>query len=91
MLALATCFCNDLYREAAKLNVPIDAVVVEAAADFEGVGIAASNVRYRASIDSSAPRSELDRLLRQTDAVAEVQNTVRAALDVRLVPWEDGL
>ena len=90
MLALATCYCNDLYREAAKLSVRIDAVVVEAAADFQGVGLAASNVRYRASIDSPAPRSELDRLLRHTDAVAEVQNTVRAAVDVHLVPWESG-
>jgi organic hydroperoxide reductase OsmC/OhrA len=91
MLALATCFCNDLYREAERLNVRIDAVTVEAAADFDGVGLAASNVRYRASIDSPAARHELDRLLRHTDAVAEVQNTVRAAVNVLLVPWEGDL
>ena len=39
MLALATCYCNDLYREAARLGVQIDAVEVEAQAEFEGVGL----------------------------------------------------
>lgn len=26
MLALATCYCNDLYREAQRLGIPLDAV-----------------------------------------------------------------
>jgi organic hydroperoxide reductase OsmC/OhrA len=30
MLALATCYCNDLYREAARLKIRLDAVEVEA-------------------------------------------------------------
>lgn len=84
MLALATCYCNDLYREAARLNVPVERVEVEATADFTGVGVAASNVRYRASITSSAPSEAIARLLKETDAVAEVHNTLRQGVDVRL-------
>ena len=50
MLALATCFCNDLYREALRLGVTLEEVQVEAVADFAGVGLAASNVRSLATV-----------------------------------------
>lgn len=85
MLALATCYCNDLYREAARLSIPVDGVTVEATAEFPGVGLAAEHIRYRAVIHSSAPAEQLARLLRETDAVAEVHNTIRAGIPVELV------
>ncbi len=93
MLALATCYCNDLYREAARLGISVEAVEVEASAEFAGVGLAASDVRYRARVDSPASPERIAQLLRETDAVAEVQNTVRAGVGVTLVPWSarDGL
>ena len=84
MLALATCYCNDLYREAARRGIAIDAVEVEARADFDDVGLAARDVRYRVSVRSSATAADLDTLLRETDAVAEVQNTLRAGVPVIL-------
>lgn len=85
MLALATCYCNDLYREAARLGIPLDAVEVEARADFPGVGLAATNIRYTAKIRSPAPEEAVNALLRQTDAVAEIHNTVRAGVPVERV------
>jgi organic hydroperoxide reductase OsmC/OhrA len=88
MLAVATCFCNDIYREAARLNVQVDAVEVEAEADFEGIGQAASQIRYCARIASPASPSELAALLEQTDAVAEIHNTIRKGVPVMRVPWE---
>jgi len=87
MLALATCYCNDIYREAARLGIPVEAVEVEASAEFAGVGLAASDIRYRARLDSPASEEQIAQLLRETDAVAEVQNTVRAGVGVTLVPW----
>ncbi len=87
MLALATCYCNDIYREAARLGIPVDLVEVEAQADFDGIGLAAKNISYRARVDSPADKADLEELLRQTDAVAEVHNTVRAGTAVRLLPW----
>jgi organic hydroperoxide reductase OsmC/OhrA len=90
MLALATCYCNDLYREAARLQVELDAVTVEAEADFDGVGLAAANIRYRARIESSTATSQrIEQLLRETDAVAEVHNTLRTGAQVNLQPWGD--
>jgi organic hydroperoxide reductase OsmC/OhrA len=85
MLALATCYCNDLYREAERLRVPIEHAQVEATAEFPGIGLAATNIRYRAVVRSSASAEAVALLLRQTDAVAEVHNTVRAGVPVELV------
>lgn len=85
MLALATCYCNDLYREAQRLGIPIEGAEVEASADFPGIGLAATNISYRAKVHSPAPAADIERLLRETDAVAEVHNTVRAGVPVRLV------
>lgn len=85
MLALATCYCNDLYREAAQLGMVLDAVDVQARADFPGIGLAAQNVSYEATVRSSASAAEIERLLARTDAVAEVHNTLRAGVPVAWV------
>jgi organic hydroperoxide reductase OsmC/OhrA len=88
MLALATCYCNDIYREAARLKVEVTAVEVEASAEFGAVGLSAKNIRYRARVSSPAPEAEIANLLHETDAVAEVHNTIRSGANVSLVPWD---
>ena len=85
MLALATCYCNDLYREAERLCIPLDSVEVEASAQFPDIGLAATNIRYRARVSSPASSHAIADLLRQSDAVAEVHNTIRAGVPVALV------
>lgn len=85
MLALATCYCNDLYREAKRLGIPIEGVEVEATAQFPGIGLAATNISYRARVQSPASESEIAKLLRETDAVAEVHNTVRTGVSVEFL------
>lgn len=87
MLALATCYCNDLYREAARLQIELTEVEVEASAEFDGVGLAARDIAYRARITSPAAADRIEQLLRETDAVAEVHNTLRAGVAVRRLPW----
>ncbi len=89
MLAPATCYCNDLYRKAARLGISVESVEVEASADFAGIGLAANNIRYRARVVSSAPDADVVRLLQETDAVAEIHNTLRAGVAVRLEAWGD--
>ncbi len=85
LLALATCYCNDLYREAARLGIAIDGVEVQVAAEFPGVGLAAKDICYRAQVSSTASAAAIADLLQQTDAVAEVHNTLRSATAVQLV------
>jgi uncharacterized OsmC-like protein len=85
MLALATCYCNDLYREAERLGIVIDSIEVEASARFPGPGLAASDIRYKATVASSADPAAITRLLEATDAVAEVHNTLRSGAAVTRV------
>ena len=44
LLALATCYSNDVYREANKKGIRIDKVEVEVAAEFASEGEQARNV-----------------------------------------------
>jgi organic hydroperoxide reductase OsmC/OhrA len=90
MLALATCYCNDLYREAGRLGITLEGVEVEATANFPGVGLAATDIRYRAKVSSPADPAAIVDLLRHTDAVAEVHNTVRSGVPVVLLSDSPG-
>ena len=78
-LALATCYCNDIYREAARRDIK-----VEVTGDFEAEGKPASNIIYRAKIKANASNDQIRELMMHTDTVAEIQNTVRAGIPVRL-------
>jgi uncharacterized OsmC-like protein len=76
-LALATCFCNDIYREAAKRGMEIRGVQVEVTGEFGGEGEPAREIRYCASVDASDSREAVLDLMRHTDSVAEIHNTIR--------------
>ena len=82
-LALATCYCNDIYREAEKRGIAVLRVVVEASAEFGAVGESARTLRYRATVAARAGESDIRRLMLDTDRVAEVQNTLRKGIEVR--------
>lgn len=83
-LALATCYCNDLYREARKRSIVIDQIQVEVTGEFGGEGEGARNIRYRASVDAKASRDAILDLMRHTDTLAEIQNTLRSGAAVLL-------
>ncbi len=87
-LALATCYCNDIYREAAKRGIQVERVEVEVDGDFEREGGAATNVTYRARVKADASKDDVLDLMRHTDTVAEIQNTLRAATPVELSACE---
>ncbi len=76
-LALATCYCNDLYREAAARGMSLEAVEVEVSGEFGGRGEPARAITYRARVSSDASDADIARLLADTDRVAEIQNTLR--------------
>lgn len=83
-LALATCYCNDIYREAAAQNIKVNGVEVEVEGDFEAPGRPASNIVYRAKVDADATEEQIRELMVHTDSVAEIQNTLRVGTPVRL-------
>lgn len=87
-LALATCYVNDIYREAAKKGIKIERVEVEVAGDFGLEGAPAKNVTYKVRVASDANESDILELMRLTDTVAEIQNTLRQSTPVTLVETE---
>jgi len=66
------------------MGISLGRVEVEAHAEFAAMGLAASNIRYLARVESSATTEQVAALIRQTDAVAEVHNTIRAGVPVVL-------
>ena len=83
-LALATCYCNDIYREAAKRGLRVEHVEVEVEGDFEAEGEPAKRVTYRAKVTAQASEAEIRELMSQTDRVAEIHNTLRVETPVIL-------
>ena len=82
--ALATCFCNDLYREAGKRGITVRDVKVEVTGTFGNPGEPARDISYRVDVQADDPQAEIDDLIRTTDAVTEIQNTLRTGCAVRL-------
>ena len=87
-LALASCYCNDIYREAAKRNIKVERVEVEVNGDFGKEGDPAKNVVYRAKVFADASENEIRELMKFTDTVAEIQNTLRIKTPVVLTEIE---
>jgi uncharacterized OsmC-like protein len=83
--ALATCFCNDLYREAAKRGIDVQDVAVEVTGTFGNPGEPARDISYRVQVHADAPQVAVDDLLRATDSVTEIQNTLRGGCAVKLI------
>jgi uncharacterized OsmC-like protein len=87
-LALATCYCNDIYREAKKRGIEVENVEVEVSGEFGGEGEAARKVSYQAEVAAKASREAILDLMRHTDSVAEIQNTLRQGMPVVLTQCE---
>jgi len=85
LLALVTCYCNDIYREAAKRNIHVESVEVTSFANFGSPGEPGSNFRYEVRVTSNAPKAEIEELVRHTDQVAEIHNTLRQGVKVDLI------
>ena len=87
-LALATCYCNDVYREAQSRAIEIVRVEVKAQATFGAAGEPASGFIYRVRVAARAPERVIRELIAHTDTMAEVHNTLRRGVPVSLEAFE---
>ncbi len=83
-LALATCYCNDIFREAARRGVAVQGVEVEVEGEFGAEGEPARSISYRAMVRAHAGEREIRQLMLDTDRMAEIQNTLRLGMPVIL-------
>jgi uncharacterized OsmC-like protein len=82
-LALATCFCNDIYREASKRKMNLHAVEVFVSGEFGVEGEPASLITYNCKVDApNYSQQEINNLIEYVDKVAEVHNNLRKGIDL---------
>jgi len=83
-LSLATCYCNDIFREAESMGITVHTLEVNVNGDFGGRGEPAKNVSFDVKISADASEDRVNELLQLTDSVAEIQNTMRVNVPVTL-------
>ena len=83
-LSIASCFCNDIYRESVSFGIEVESVRVKVTAEFGGVGEAAKSISYFPTVEARASEAEIEALIIHTDKVAEIHNTLRQGMPVKL-------
>lgn len=87
LLALGTCFCNDLYREAGPRSIEVTLVEVRVEGQFGGVGEPARTLQFHVRVEAHASEEAIVDLILHTDRVAEIQNTLRLGMPVNLATY----
>ena len=83
-LSLASCYCNDIFREAGEMGIEVNSIEVNVEGEFGGKGEPATEINYDVKISADATEDRINELLQYTDTVAEIQNTLRIAVPVRM-------
>jgi putative redox protein len=84
-LAVSACISNDLFREAARLGIPVHRVRVTAHSEYGGQPTVSGPIDYEIEVDGDAPTERLAELIHLVDGVAEIPNSLRVGTQVRLV------
>jgi uncharacterized OsmC-like protein len=85
LLAVGACYTNDIFREALKRGVNVKNVQVDVEGDWGGEPVRAQNVTFSARVEATATEAEILDLIRHTDQVAEIHNSLRLGTPVSLV------
>ena len=62
-LSLATCYCNDIFREAESMNITVHDLEVNVIGEFGGRGDPARNVSFDVTISADGSADEIKELL----------------------------
>ena len=85
LLAIGGCYCNDIFREAAKRGMAIKSVHVDVEADWGGEPVRAQNVTLATRIEAEASEGEILALIEDTDRLAEIPNSLRLGTPMTLI------
>ena len=76
-LAIAACWSNDLYREAATMGIELDGVEISVDGDFPARGEGSTPIAVDLTVRSSAPEERLRALVAEVERVAEIPRSIR--------------
>ncbi|WP_341843204.1 OsmC family protein [Chitinophaga caseinilytica] len=84
MMSIAASVCNSLYHEAAARGIAVAHVEIIVNGDWSGEPAQARNIRYDIRVESSAPRQDVEALIRSVDQSADIPNSLRVGTAVKL-------
>jgi putative redox protein len=82
--AVAGCYSNDLYREAATLGVRLTRVSIVVDGDFPRRGAASTPITVDVEVAGEASEAQLRELVQVVDDIAEIPNSIRGTTPVTL-------
>jgi organic hydroperoxide reductase OsmC/OhrA len=84
-LAIRACYTNEIFREASKRGINVKSVDVGVEGDWGGDPVRAQNVMFSPKVEADASEEEIMELMRHTDRVAEIHNSLRMGTTVTLI------
>ena len=88
LLAVGGCYSNDFFREADKRGIAVKNLRVIVTAEWAGDPVCAQNLSFAVEVEADASELEISDLIRHTDRVAEIPNSLRLGTEVKLVSWK---
>lgn len=82
--AIAGCYSNDLYREAAALGIDVTRVAITVDGDFPKRGEPSTPITVDLEVEGNAPEDRLRELVELVDRIAEIPNSIRGTTPVTL-------
>lgn len=79
--AIAGCYSNDLYREAATMGIALRRVAINVDGDFPARGEPSTPITVDLEVEGDG---DLRALVQLVDEIAEIPNSIRGATPVRL-------
>jgi putative redox protein len=83
-LAIAACWSNDLFREAATMGIDVDGVEVTVDGDFPARGSGSTPITVDVLVRSSAPEERVRELIAEVERVAEIPRAIRDATPIEV-------
>jgi uncharacterized OsmC-like protein len=76
-LAIAACWSNDLYREAATMGIELNGVEITVDGDFPTRGSGSTPISVEVVVRSPAPEDRVRDLIAEVERVAEIPRAIR--------------
>ena len=81
-LSIAACWSNDLYREAATMDIDLDGVEITVDGDFPARGSGSTPITVDVVVRSSASEERVRELIAEVERVAEIPRAIRDATPI---------
>jgi putative redox protein len=85
-MAIAACWSNDLYREAATMGIELDGVEITVDGDFPARGEGSTPITVDVVVRSSALEEHVRELIAEVERIAEIPRAIRDGAPIEIRP-----